>query len=250
MTETGPLAVVTGGATGLGAAIVRRLAADGFRVVVGDINVQGALALARAITLDGGSAIGVECDVAEESSVESLLDTAERWGGATSVMVNNAGIARSGGILDGSLEDWHQVMRVNVDGTFHGVRSAGRRMAARGAGTIINLSSVAGFRASTVPQVAYDTSKAAIRMLTMTASVELGEHGVRVNAVAPGPVETDLMLRQLDTPGKKSSASAKSPFNRMGTAAEVAAAVSFLASDDASYISGHTLVVDGARLAR
>ena len=164
-------------------------------------------------------------------------------------VVNNAGIGSVTPLVDVTPESFDALMAVNLRGAFFVLQSASRVMVPRGSGSIVNLASTSAFTASTTPMVPYDTSKGAVRMLTVSAARELAPTGVRVNAVAPGTVDTDLTRSLSDDPGALDRLAANHiPLGRLGRAEEIAAAVEFLSSDDASYVTGHVLVVDGGWL--
>ena len=227
--------VVTGGGRGIGAEICRAGAAAGYHVGVLDLDAGAAARVAAAV---GGEPL--VADVREEASVEAALDGF----GAVDALVNNAGMVRFGQLASLSVEDWRLVLDVNLTGTFVVGRAAARRMADAGGGAIVNITSINGL----VPAAyggAYGSSKAAVALLTEQMAVEWAERGIRVNSVAPGfidagmsePIYADAETRRVRSGGV--------PLKRLGTAEDIAAAVLFLLSDDASYITGHNLVVDG-----
>ena len=230
-------ALVTGGARGIGRAIVEELADSGHDVVVADV-----------APADGLPARWVELDVTD---VEAVREAVARVDAETPLrtVVNNAGIAFRRPIHEVEPAEFDHLMAVNLRGVFFVVQAALRALVPRGAGSIVNVASTSSFTASTGPMAAYDASKAAVRMLTQAAAREVAHTGVRVNAVAPGTVETDLTRGLATHDELEELARQRVPLGRLGRPEEIAAAVAFLASDDASYITGSVLVVDGGWLA-
>jgi acetoin reductase-like protein len=250
----GRVAIVTGGASGIGKAIAERLVADGARVAVADLD----LGRTRAVTDRlGANAMAIAADVADEASVDSLVAaTVERFG-SLDVMVNNAGTIAISPLIDTGLDEWRRVFRSNVEGVFICCRAAARQMIAQGrGGTIINASSGAGRRGGRYVSH-YCASKAAVILMTQSLALELAPHRIRANCYAPGHIETPMWdeiakrIGALD--GKPAEAvranvAASIPWGHFGTPEDVAATVSFLASDDAEYISGQTIAMNGAEL--
>jgi 3-oxoacyl-[acyl-carrier protein] reductase len=241
------VAVVTGGAAGLGEAMARRLSADGFRVVIADLEGDGAAAVAEDICARGGRARGLQVDVAAPESVAALFARVEADLGRCDALVNNAGIASTSSLTELTVEHWSSTFAVNVSGPLLTARHAVPLMQRRGRGRIVNIASISGVRAS-AGRVAYGTSKAAVIGLTRQLAIEFATDGITVNAVAPGPVDTP-MTRDVHTELTRRSYCRAIPMRRYGRPEEVANAVAFLCSDDASYITGHTLPVDGGYLA-
>ncbi|HEY0577782.1 MAG TPA: SDR family NAD(P)-dependent oxidoreductase [Pseudonocardia sp.] len=239
------IAIVTGGAKGLGAAIAVELDSEGARVVVTDIDGDGAAKTAAELAR-GESAV---CDVRDDAAVEALVaDVVARYG-TLDIMVANAGIATVTPITEMTMEIWHSVLAVNLDGVFSSVRHAGRAMAATGGGSIITMASITGFAGS--PLIAhYAAAKAAVISLTKTAAIELRGHGVRVNAICPGFIGTDLVL---DRKSQFEQALGIDDFGavldqaqgRLGEVGDVAPLAAFLASDRSRFSNGSTFVVDG-----
>lgn len=247
-------ALVTGAAKGIGKAVAIRLAEEGARVVLTDIDATGLDAAVRTITDAGGEAIGVVADATEEADVDRAMTAARESFGPVDVLVNNVGLGKAGRIWELSVEDWDMVMRVNLRSMFLFTRAAVRPMMERGYGRIICMSS--GAREGTVwnsyyrGACAYSTAKAGVHGFIRDMAIELAEHGINVNAVAPGPIDTELAgpyLKQMDADGMALSPTRMTPLGRLGTPREVADAVLFLASDEASYITGITLDVLGGR---
>jgi NAD(P)-dependent dehydrogenase (short-subunit alcohol dehydrogenase family) len=240
--------LVTGGANGIGLAISRALAARGDTVVIADLDGSKATAQAELLRAVGHEARAVELDVTDVEQVRATVAAVDLETPLGTV-VCNAGIAFPTPVAEVETEDYDRLMAVNVRGLFFTMQAGLRAMLPRHAGNVVNVCSTSGFTASTGPMVVYDASKAAVRMFTQAAAREVAQRGVRVNAVAPGTVETGLM-RELATPGDlERLAAERIPLRRLGRPDEIAAAVAFLSSSDASYITGHVLVADGGWLA-
>jgi 3-oxoacyl-[acyl-carrier protein] reductase len=232
-------AVVTGAARGLGAAIAARLAADGDRVLLADRDLPGAEAVAADV---GGEAL--RHDVRDLRSWERLLDAA----GDVHVLVNNAARTEVRSFWEIDVDEWDDVLATNLRGTYLGCRVLGAAMRERGWGRIVNLASVAGQNSRAVTGVHYATSKAAIIALTRHAATELADSGVTVNAVAPAAIDGPMAASV--PPDRLQAMLATIPVGRLGQAHEVAAAVAYLASDDAGFVTGATLDVNGGMLMR
>jgi len=245
--ERETVALVTGGASGLGRATALALATRGDKVAVADLNLAGAQACADDIACAGGQAIALRLDVTDAASVEQAFQDAESALGPVDALVNSAGLVAIQPLLEFSIADWERLLAVNVTGTFRCAQRAGVGMAARGYGRIINLASVSGVRAG-IGRAAYGTSKAAVIGLTRQLAMELGPHGVTANAVAPGPVVTG-MTADIYTPQTIATLESMVPTGRLGAPEEIAAAIVFLASREASYVNGDVLAVDGGYLA-
>lgn len=237
------VAVVTGGGSGIGQATVRRLSADGWAVVVGDLDI-------RPVQLSDRVA-AMRCDVADETEVAALVAEAGRRFGGIGAMVNNAGFPGAfGRITDIDVADWDRTFAVLVRGVFLGTKHAARMFAAAGhGGAIVNIASTAGLSGGVGPQ-AYSAAKAAVISLTQTTAVELARHRVRVNAVAPGPVLTPILRDASGETGRAEELLADTqPWPEHGTAEDVAGAVAYLVGPDSGFVTGHTLVVDGGQTA-
>ena len=237
------VAIVTGGVSGIGAKITERLLSEGASVVVADVNEE---LIAAASDTFGAKVLGRRTDVTDEADFEGLIaDTVERFGTLDTVF-NVAGGSRVGTLTDISFADWDFTVRLNLYSAFNGTRLAARQFIAEGkAGSIVNIASLN----SLVPMhfgVGYTASMAGVVMLTKQAALELGEHGIRVNAVSPGLVATPMTAGLTSVPGVQEAYNERIPLGRAAQPEELASAAVFLASDDASYISGDNLVVDGA----
>ena len=237
------VALVTGGASGIGAATARRLAAEGARVVVADIDLPGACAVADEV-----AGLAVACDVAEVASVRQAVTEAERAVGPIDILVNNAGGDRLALFVDTDEAQWDQVIGVNLRGTLACTHAVLRGMQERGRGAIVNVASESG-RVGTMAGSVYSASKAGVIGFTKAIARESARRGVRCNAVAPGPIDTPLLQRmeaagEMGTTLKRRMIGA-TLMGRTGTPDEVAAVIVFLASDDATYITGETLAVSG-----
>jgi 3-oxoacyl-[acyl-carrier protein] reductase len=241
MTLDGRAAIVTGAAQGLGEAIARALHARGATVVLADLNVEAAEDVAASL---GERARAVECDVRSKESLRRVLDEA----GEVDVMVNNAARTVSRPFWEIEADEWDDVLAVNLRGVFFGCQLAGEHMRERGRGRIINLSSLAGQQGGTVAGAHYAASKAGIIVLTKIVAQELAPHGVTVNAIAPAAVRTPVMD---DLPAERLEAvRERIPVGRFGEPEEVGAMASFLASDEAGYITGATFDINGGLLMR
>jgi len=245
-----PVALITGAARGIGLAIARRFLAEGWRVAMLDIDgetlTESQAALAEALSVAGDNAprtIGIVADVSDEAAVRAAVEQCEQTFGRLDALVNNAGIAVFKPILETTAEEWRRVLDVNLTGAFLTVQAAAPVLARDGGGAVVNIGSISGLRASTL-RVAYGTSKAAVAHLTKQQAAELGEIGVRVNMVAPGPVDT-AMAKAVHTPAIRRDYHDAIPLNRYGLEEEIAEAVFFLCSDRASFVTGQYLAVDG-----
>jgi NAD(P)-dependent dehydrogenase (short-subunit alcohol dehydrogenase family) len=243
------VAVVTGGSSGNGRAICERFAEEGASVVVADIDEQprrGGVPTHERIQEDGGTATFVECDVSERSDLVAAVDAAEALGGID-VMVNNAGIFRREEFLDVTEDDLQQFVDVNVKGVFFGAQVAAERMLDGGGGRIVNVSSVGAVQALG-DYASYDLTKGGVLSLTYSLADRFGGDGIRVNAVMPGIVETAMTEEDVPIAGTdRGEAYAKSaiPMERFGQPDEVAGAALFLASEQSSYVTGESILVDG-----
>lgn len=236
------VALVTGAARGIGLEVARCFHAQGHAVALLDIDAP-TLAKAAAGLPAPERVLALECDVAEPAQVARAVAALEARFGRLDALVNNAGVAVFKPILETSYEEWQRVLAVNLTGPFVCTQACAPLMLKHGGGAIVNIASISGVRASTL-RVAYGTSKAGLMHLTRQQAAELGAMGIRVNAVAPGPVDT-AMAKQVHTPAIRADYHDAIPLNRYGTEREIAEAVLFLCSDAASYVNGQTLAVDG-----
>jgi meso-butanediol dehydrogenase/(S,S)-butanediol dehydrogenase/diacetyl reductase len=237
--------LVTGGASGIGQQVCYAAAAEGARVAVGDLDAQHAEATAATIRQRGGEAVALPLDVADPASVTAFVAEAEAALGRLDVLVNSAGIREIVPVLELSFEEWNRVIAVNLSGTFLPSQAFGRRLVAAGRpGRIVNLASTLGLMAA--PQrAAYVASKHAVVGLTKQMAMELGEKGIRVNAVAPGVVRTPLTERYFQDPDMAATIRGIHALGRWAEPAEVAAAILFLASEECGFMTGSILAVDG-----
>ncbi|WRZ94233.1 glucose 1-dehydrogenase [Streptomyces sp. NBC_01007] len=243
-----PVTIVTGGSRGIGAATCTRLAADGHDIVVGYVSdAEAAERTAAAVRSAGARCATVRVDTSDETDVERLFDTAANRLGQVTGLVNNAGVTGPlGRLADADPADLRRVIEVNLLGTLLCSRRAARSMAALGGGAIVNVSSAAATLGSPGEFVHYAASKAAVDALTTGLAKELGPDGIRVNAVAPGMIDTEMHATMGD-PGRAERAASSIPLRRVGGAREVAAAVAWLMSPEASYTTGAVLRVSGGR---
>jgi glucose 1-dehydrogenase len=240
----GKVALVTGAAQGIGLAAARSLVEGGARVVGADVNPR----TAEILPTVGGK--GMIADIGTQESVQGLLDAVIAAEGKIDILVNNAGVTSPADFLDYSIEEFERVMRINVLGAFMLSQRVARLLVARGSpGAIVNVSSING-EVAIPKQTAYVVSKGALNQLTKVMAVSLAEHGIRVNAVAPGTIATEMSRsRILATEDSRRRMMLRTPLGRAGEVDEVASVIAFLASDEASYITGEIINIDGGRLA-
>ncbi|MBX2885557.1 MAG: SDR family oxidoreductase [Granulosicoccus sp.] len=240
-----PLALVTGGARGIGLASARALAENGYRLILCDIDADNVKSAAAGL---GDGAVGMACDVADPEQINALFDTIESDYGPVSALVNNAGVAEPADFLETTLEQFQKVIAVNLTGTFATLQRAAKSMIEHKIeGAIVNMSSINAVVA--IPTIAaYCASKGGVMQLTKAASLALAPHNVRVNAIGPGSINTDMMAGVNSNPEAMRAVMARTPLKRVGEPSEIGDVVAFLCSDKASYITGETIYVDGGRL--
>ena len=245
-TDESPVgALVTGGARGIGRGIAERLARRGDTVFIADI--AGENETAAELREAGMNVRALNLDVRDAGAIGAAVEQIDEEIPLATV-VNNAGIGWMRPLVEVTPHDFDQLMAVNLRAVFFGVQAAARVMIPRRRGCIVNVSSTSAFTASTAPMVPYDTSKGAVRMLTIASARELAQFGIRVNAVAPGTIDTDLVRSVLGDSRSKEQASTLIPLGRLGQPEDIASAVEYLSSEAASYVTGHVLVVDGGWL--
>lgn len=254
MRFTDKVVIVTGAAQGIGAATARAFAEEGAKVVVADINEVGGTALIKDIAAAGGTALFCKADVGDPDDARTLVQFALGHFGRLDVLVNNAGIAHSASFVDLAIDDFDRVMRVNVRGAFLCAQAAARQMLAQNPnaagtrGVILNISSVNAVLAI-ANQVPYTVSKGAINQLTKVMAVSLAPQGIRVMAIGPGSIATELLKTAvMNDDAARERLLSRTPLGRLGQPAEIAKVALFLASDDASYLTGTTVYPDGGRL--
>ena len=240
----GRVAIVTGGSQGIGEACARRFAQEGAQVVIADLADERGRALAAEL-----QARYVHCDVGDKAQVDALVAEVMQAHGRIDVLVNNAGIFRAADFLDVTEEDFDAVLRVNLKGSFLVAQAVAREMAKAGRGSIVNMSSVNSVLA--IPNIAsYNVSKGGINQLTRAMALALADKGIRVNAVGPGTIATELAAAAVLTSDEaKNKIMMRTPLKRLGEPSEIADVVAFLASDASSYITGEIIMVDGGRMA-
>lgn len=245
----GKVAIVTGGSKGIGRAIALGFATQGAKVVISARGLEGAEQVAAEIRGTGGQALGLSCDVAQAEQVEAMVARTVAEFGRVDIAVANAGIPQVRPSEELTPQEWQNLMDINLNGVFYTCQAAGKQMLAQGSGAILNVGSLLSFIA--VPQrLAYATSKGGIVQLTKVLAVEWAARGVRVNAIAPGYIETDIM-RGLKAKGLLDTAALikRTPMNRLGQPEDLIGPAVFLCSEDAAFVTGQTLAVDGGWLA-
>ena len=238
----GKIVIVTGGARGIGKAVTERFHAGGASVAIVGRNEEAAKALAAELSARGAKCAGYGCDVANGTQIDAMVDAVIKDFGKLDLLVNNAGVTQDGLVVRMTDEAWNNVIQTNLTGAFQLLRAAARIMLRARSGCIVNVSSVVGLIGN-AGQANYCAAKAGLIGLTKSAAREFSGRGVRVNAVAPGLVETDMTAKLNDE--QKKALLTGVPLGRIGSIGDIAGAVAFLASDDAAYITGQVLSVDG-----
>ena len=242
------VSIITGAGGGMGRVAALKFAAEGSRVVVADVQGAAAEATVRQVRAAGGDAWPVRADVSVEADARAMVDTAIEKFGRLDVLYNNAGIMPEAdhSVVDTPVEAWDQVMAVNVRGVYLACKYAIPRMMEHGSGSIINVSSFVAILGCSVPQDAYTASKGAVLALTRSLAVQFAPHGVRTNAILPGPVETPLLMEWLlKDEAAKQLRLARNPTGRFGKPEEIVAMAVYLASDESAWTNGASLVIDG-----
>ena len=239
------IALITGGAQGIGYACAEAIRENGARIVLADINAEGVKAAAQQL---GDDTLALVCDMAQPEQITAMFDEIESRLGTVSILVNNAGIAQPGDFLETSFEQFKSVIDVNLMGTFVALQRAAKAMvAANIQGSIVNMSSINAQVA--IPSIAaYCASKGGVMQLTKASALALAPHGIRVNAVGPGSIDTAMMAGVNANPEAMQMVLSRTPLKRIGSPQEIGNVVAFLTSDKASYITGETIYVDGGRL--
>lgn len=239
----GTVSIVTGSAQGIGREIALAMAREGASLVIADWNATKAREVADEIRAFGGRALSVKVDVTDPAQVDSMVQQCLAAFSQVDVLVNNAGIGHVKPFLSITLEDWNRVLNINLTGQFICAQAVARVMVGKGSGRIVNVASISGQRGGT-GRAAYGASKAGVILLTKVMAVELAEKGVAVNAISPGPTETEQVQEYHDD-ATRAAYHALLPMRRYASPAEIGRAVLFLASPEASFITGHVLNVDG-----
>ena len=243
----GKVALVTGASSGLGESFARTLAAGGATVVAAARRADRLSALVTDIVKDGGKAMAITLDVADPASVRQAVDEIGRTAGAPDIVVNNAGIARTSPSLELSEEEWREVLNTNLDGVWRVTQACARAMVGAGkGGSIVNIASVLGLRVAT-SLLAYATAKAGVVQMTQALALEWARHGIRVNAIAPGYIETDMNRDFFRTEAGQATVK-RVPQRRIGQPSDLDGAMLLLASDAGSYMTGSIVVVDGGHV--
>ena len=246
----GKVALISGGARGQGAVEAKLFAREGAKVVFGDILDESGKQVEAEIHEAGGEAAYVHLDVTREDDWRTAVNTAIDRYGKLDILVNNAGILIRKGIEDTTEEDWDRIMGVNAKGAFLGTKHSIPAMRQAGGGSIVNISSTAGLVASPSGSASYTASKGAVRLLTKSTAVQYAKEGIRCNSIHPGPIDTDMIQETLTDPAKLKERMQRLPMGRVGTADEIAYGVLYLASEEASFVTGSELVIDGGTTAQ
>ena len=245
MRLAGKVALISGAARGMGAVEAQLFAREGAKVVMGDIREALGRGLEADIRAAGGEAIYVHLDVTREADWQQAVTTAVEQFGQLNILVNNAGVSGSGRVEDVTLEEWNRVMNINSTGVFLGTKTVLPAMRQAGGGSIINISSQLGLVGTDNSSPQYQASKGSVRLLTKTTAMQYAGESIRVNSVHPGPIETPMTEARRNDPAVAELTRSRIPLGRYGKPEDVAYGVLFLASDEASYMTGSELVIDG-----
>ena len=246
----GKVAIISGGARGMGATEARIFAAEGAKVVFGDLLDDLGKQVEAEINESGGEAFYVSLDVTDQSSWQNAVDAAVSRFGRLDILVNNAGIVNNQSRDDASAEEWDRVMDVNAKGVFLGTKVAIPEMRRAGGGSIINISSISGMIGQHGIHPGYNASKGAVRLLTKTTAIQYAKDGIRANSVHPGPIATPMTEASRADPERYQNSISRTPLGRYGRPEDIAYGVLFLASDESSYMTGSELVIDGGYTAQ
>ena len=253
MPETldGKVALVTGGASGIGRATALTFAREGAKLIIADMNVDGGQQTVHMITENGGAATFVQVDVSNATAVEAMISTAVETYGRVDCAYNNAGVGsrERASLADYPEDDWHRIIAINLTGVWLCMKYEIPQMLQQGGGTIVNTASIAGLIGLPTTS-AYVASKHGVVGLTRTAALEYAKQGIRVNCVCPGYIRTPMNQRAMDDPDRMAQIIASEPIGRMGEPEEIAETVVWLCSDASSFVTGHTMTVDGGYMAQ
>jgi NAD(P)-dependent dehydrogenase (short-subunit alcohol dehydrogenase family) len=243
----GKVALITGGGSGMGRCASELFAREGARIVIADYDDAAGTSVVDAVKQAGGAASFVRADVSNAADCDAMVQHALDEFGALHVLYNNAGVfpGDDGGVLDTPEATWERVMDINLKGVWLGCRAGIPALLQSGGGSIINVASFVAFMGAATAQIAYTSSKGGVLAMTREIAVEYGRQGIRVNALCPGPIDTPLLAELLSDPVRRARRLVHIPMGRLGQAEELAKAALFLASDDSSFMTGASLVVDG-----
>ena len=242
---TQPLALVTGGAQGIGYASAEALLEDGAKIILADINEDAVMAAAEKL---GQGTVAMVCDMGDTAQIDAMFDAIAKDHGPLSILVNNAGVAMPNDMFETSIDDFKKVIDINLTGTFHAIQRATKMMVDNKIeGAVVNMSSInAVVSIPTIP--AYCASKGGVMQLTKATALALAPHNIRVNAVGPGSIDTAMLAGVNANPEAMANVMSRTPLKRIGTPREIGDVVAFLASSKSSYITGETIYVDGGRI--
>jgi len=246
----GKVALISGGARGQGATEARLFAREGAKVVFGDLLDDEGKKVEAEIAESGGDALYVHLDVTKEADWRAAVETAVSRYGKLDLLVNNAGIVLRKGIEDTTEEEWDRVMAVNSKGVFLGTKHAIPAMRQAGGGSIVNISSTAGLVGSGLGLAAYSATKGSVRLFTKSTAIQHARDNIRCNSVHPGPIDTPMLREAWDDPNRREERINRVPLGRIGTTEDIAYGVLFLSSDEASFMTGSELVIDGGSTAQ